>query len=281
MWTYMWVVIQAVSWQTLHPQLRTPPISPIFYWAVNLTVMPNTLSHARQTVWLSSATPHLPPIRPLEQTRWVRGRVAHSSLRIVEVLVVTAESVRRFGQAEGAHRPGRGWHGPERGNFSGTRVRLSHLAFQMKEAGTLWLCARFSAVVCSQQLCSQSTKRQLSTGDTPGYAAITASATLRLALVWCVTNPAQWAQSHNENDSFLKCRQLFHLRTAVWASVSGSQSKRSVSKCTWREQSSCRSPYLIQWVVICVVKLGHCSRMGNKTCSPHNDLNSAQGFPRR
>lgn len=91
-----------------------------------------TSPNTRKTHWLSSTTPHLPPIRPLEQTRWVRGRVAHSSLGIAEVLVVTAESVGWFGQAEGTQRPGRRWHSPSRGNFGGTRLRLSHLDFQMK-----------------------------------------------------------------------------------------------------------------------------------------------------
>lgn len=90
--------------------------------------MPDILSHTKQTLWLSSAVPYLPPFWPLKQTRWVRGRVAHSSLRIAEVLVVAAESVGWFGQAEGAHRPGRGWHSPN----SGTRLRVSHLGFQMR-----------------------------------------------------------------------------------------------------------------------------------------------------
>lgn len=78
---------------------------------------------------------HLPPIWPLEQTRWVRGRVAHSSLRIAEVLVVTAVSWGRFGQTEGAYRPGRRWPSPKRGEFCRTRVRLSHLGLQMKLRG--------------------------------------------------------------------------------------------------------------------------------------------------
>lgn len=94
--------------------------------------MSHVLSHTRQIPSLSSC-PHLPPIWPLEETRWVRGWVAHGSLGIGEVLVVTAESRRRFGQPEGAHRPGWGRPNPERGDFSRTPLRLSHLGFQMKE----------------------------------------------------------------------------------------------------------------------------------------------------
>ncbi len=103
----------------------------ICHWETSLSCQ--TSSHTQDKLSdFPLRPPHLPPIRPLEQTRWVRGRVAHSSLRIAEVLVVTAESVGRFGQAEGAHRPGRGWHCPKGSNFSGTRLTMSHLGFQMK-----------------------------------------------------------------------------------------------------------------------------------------------------
>lgn len=42
------------------------------------------------------------------------------------MLVVAADPLGRFGQAQGAHRPGRRWLSPNRGNLSGARVRLSH-----------------------------------------------------------------------------------------------------------------------------------------------------------
>lgn len=98
---------------------------------LSLTHVTSSLTHKTNSFTILCC-PHLPPIWPLEQTRWVRGWVAHSSLRIGEVLVVTAVSLRRFSQAEGAHRPGWGRPSPERGNFSGPRLRLSHRGFQMK-----------------------------------------------------------------------------------------------------------------------------------------------------
>lgn len=97
---------------------------------VELGKCPHTTSKTNSPTVLGR--PHLPPIWPLEQTRWVRGWVAHRSLRKVEVLVVTAESLGLFGQPEGAHRPRGGWPCPKRGNFSRTRLRLSHSGFQMK-----------------------------------------------------------------------------------------------------------------------------------------------------
>lgn len=127
---------------TLHNlDIDTALLLSSFFWTVlNMAISHWHLSLSFQT---SSQTQdklpdyplpplYLPPFWPLEQTWWVRGRVAHSSLRIVEVLVVTAKPLRRFSQPEGAHRPGRGWLSPSRGNFTATRLWLSHLGFQMK-----------------------------------------------------------------------------------------------------------------------------------------------------
>lgn len=116
---------------------------------------------------------------------------------------------------------------------------------------SLLCCCLFSTTVFSKH--KETIERW---ADTSGYATITVSAMLRLALVWCVSNPVE----HNgprvtmKMTIFLERCQLFHLYTAVWISVSGRQSKLSFSKCTWREQSSYLSPYLIQSVVICVMK---------------------------
>lgn len=157
-------------------------------------VMPDILSHTWQAPWLSSAAPNLPPIRPLEQTRWVRGWVAHCSLRIAEVLVVTAESVGRFSKAEGAQRPGRGWHSLNRGYFGGTRLRLSHLGFQMKglfkrqEPFACLLTALLLFALCN---CVVNAQRDNGALAIPLYAAITVSAMLRLVLVLCVSNPLE------------------------------------------------------------------------------------------
>lgn len=171
---------------------------------------------------INSATtlscPHLPPIWPLEQTRWVRGRVAHSSLGIAEVLVVTAVSWGRFCQTEGAYRPGRRRPSPKRGEFCWARVRLSHLGFQMKPRGrspltecSLFCCCLFSTTVFSQHKETIEQWQQPTSGNT----AITVSAMLRLALVWCVSNSARHnSHSHNEkslvpetiaNDSYIVC----------------------------------------------------------------------------
>ena len=90
------------------------------------------------------------------------------------MLVVTAEPVGRLGQAEGAHRPGRGWHNPKVRNLGGTRLRLSHPGFPNEEAGALLTVL---SVPCRRlffnNLRSQSTKRQLKAlAGTSGCAAI-------------------------------------------------------------------------------------------------------------
>jgi len=243
---YMWIVIGAIPWQILRPRLyitlivthyRYHPSSPKLLIMclstcmslTHITVMPS-VSLSRCTLWLPSAVPHLPPIWPLEQTRWVGGRVTHSSLRVAEVLVVAAESVGWFGQAEGAQRPGTGWRSPKKRNFSGARLSVSHLGFQMK--GLLERQAASGRLLevllqfCLQQLCSQSTKRQLRAGDTSGCPAIAVSAMLWLALVWSVTNPVE----HNAPESLGKWhfpeRESLHLNTGR-VFVSGRQSKRS------------------------------------------------------
>lgn len=89
---------------------------------------------------ISHPPPHptprnLPPIRPLEQARGVRGRVVDGSLGVAEVVVGAAESVGRLAQEIGAHRPGRSRNGPGWEDVGGTPLRLSHLRFKMKTLG--------------------------------------------------------------------------------------------------------------------------------------------------
>lgn len=138
--------------------------------------------------------PHLPPIWPLEETWWVRGWVAHHSFGKTKMVVVATESLRRFGQAESVHRPRRGWPSPRRSNSSGACLRLSHLGVLMRRLFERQVLLDYflTVVLCfCFQLCSPSTKRQLSTGDTSGYAAMTVSTMLRLSLVWCDSNPVE------------------------------------------------------------------------------------------
>lgn len=145
MWIYMWIVIQAFLWQLLHPQLyiisslthcRYHPSPELGLMCTSVTdthycPARHPLTHRTNSLTIFCCPPHLPPIGPLEQTRWIRGRIARRSLRIAKVLVVTAESWGRFRQTEGTHGPLR-WPSPKMGNFSGTRLRLSHRGFQMK-----------------------------------------------------------------------------------------------------------------------------------------------------
>lgn len=103
----------------------------ICHWHTLLSCQTSSHTQDKLSDYLLLPPPHLPPIGPLEQTRWIRGRIARRSLRIAKVLVVTAESWGRFRQTEGTHGPLR-WPSPKMGNFSGTRLRLSHRGFQMK-----------------------------------------------------------------------------------------------------------------------------------------------------
>lgn len=153
---------------------------------------------------------HLPPIWPLEQTRWVRRRVTHSSLRVAEVLVVVAEPRRWFGQVEGAHRPRRRWPSPKRGSFTAAHLQLTHLSFQVN--GQLNR-GRSPFAVCSVLFVPHNcTKRQLSTslflwicGHNCECHAQADTCMLCLQTAW-----VQWLESHNGTDSFLKRSQLFH-----------------------------------------------------------------------
>lgn len=60
--------------------------------------------------------------------------MARGPLGVVEVLVVAAESVGRFGQAEGAKRPGGRWRGPKGHELGGTRLSVSHPGLQNEGA---------------------------------------------------------------------------------------------------------------------------------------------------
>lgn len=207
--------------------------------------MLNVLSHTRQTMschlCLSvklSVAPHLPPIWPLEQTWWVRGWVAYGSLRIIEVLIVRAESLGWFCQAKGTQRPGRRRLSPKRGNFSGTRMRLSHLGFEMKgllkRQEPLFCCCLLSATVFSQHKETIELWRYLWKSGHK-YECHAQTGTCMMCLQFSGT---QWPQSNSENEGFLNC-QTFYLSTAE------DKIKKSFFYCTWREPSSCLSAYII------------------------------------
>lgn len=171
-----------------------------------------TLScHLYLSVKLSVA-PHLPPIWPLEQTWWVRGRVAHGSLGISKVLVVTAVSLGWFCQAEGTQRPGRRRLSPCRGDFSRMRMRLSHLGFQMKglfkRQELLFCCCLLWTTVFSQH------KEAIELWQYPGICShkYECHAQTDTCMMCLQSSGTQWPQSH-ENDFLLKC-QLFNLSTA-------------------------------------------------------------------
>lgn len=134
------IVIPSTLWHFIHNTKLFRHWHTAFFWTVlnmvinhwHLSLSFQTSSQTQDKLWLSSDAPHLPPIWSLEQTWWVRGRIAHSSLRIVEVLVVATKSVRWFSHPEGTHRPGWGWLSPSRGSLRRTCLWLSHLDFQMK-----------------------------------------------------------------------------------------------------------------------------------------------------
>lgn len=170
--------------------------------------MPDILSCTRQTLTILGGTPHLPPIRPLEQTRWVWGWVAHCSLRIAEVLVVTAESVRWFSQADGAYCPGRRWHSPNRWNFSGTHLRLTHLGFQMKglfkrqEPFDRFLTALLLFVLNNCVLKAQRDNWALGWYLWICHHNCECHAQTGTCMMRLQSSGTQWPQSHNENDDF-------------------------------------------------------------------------------
>ena len=100
------------------------------------------------------------------------------------------------------------------------------------EARLLWLLVHCPTVGCSQQMCSQSTKEQLSSGDTSGYAAITVSAMLRLALVLCVSDSVE----HNGPRVTIQMTVSWHGSCPHYSSVRQTRQKISL-----QNKHPCRS----------------------------------------
>lgn len=165
---------------------------------------PSIFSHVQHK--LSSAAPHLPPIRPPEQTRRVRGRVTPSSLGIagVVVLIRTAEPVGRFAQTEGAHRPGGRRQRPRGENWSGASLPLSHVGFRMK---ALFDCLLLSCCSLSTTVRPKHKETIEHRGhDWMGSRHCEDHAQTGTCLMWNIMAP-----SHNEEDSLLTQPQLFRL----------------------------------------------------------------------
>lgn len=157
------------------------------------------LSHARPS------SPHLPPIGPLEQTRWVRGRVAYGPFGITKVLIVRAEPLGWFCQAKCAQRPGRRRLSPNGGNFSRTRMTLSHGGFQMRLEPSFCCCCLFAF-----NNCVFAAQRDNWALDMQPWVRVPRSDWHLYCMMCLQFSGAQWRQSGTEKDSCPKC-QMFHV----------------------------------------------------------------------